>query len=76
MTNIKLKDMKVGQSAIVVKISGEHSRRFAEMGIVKGTSVKLIRMAPLGDPLEIRVKNYNLSLRKSDAEHITVKVED
>ncbi len=69
-----LRDVKVGQTATVVKLHGEGAvkRRIMDMGITKGTSVFVRKVAPLGDPIEVTVRNYELSLRKADAEMIEV----
>ena len=65
-----LKELKVGQTAKVVKLHGEGAikRRIMDMGITKGTEVFVRKVAPLGDPFELTVRGYELSLRKSDAE--------
>ena len=65
-----LKDVPVGSSAVVVKIHGEGAlrRRIMDMGITKGTEIYVRKVAPLGDPVEITVRGYELSLRKADAE--------
>lgn len=70
-----LRNVKVGESAKVVKIHGEGAvkRRIMDMGITKGTSVYIRKVAPLGDPIEITVRNYELSIRKADAEMIEVE---
>ncbi len=70
-----LRDIPVGGSATVVKLHGEGAvkRRIMDMGITKGTAVYVRKVAPLGDPLEITVRNYELSLRKADAEMIEVE---
>ena len=70
-----VKDLRIGESANVVKLYGEGAvkRRIMDMGITKGTSVTLRKVAPLGDPLELRVRGYELSIRKSDAEMIEVE---
>ena len=70
-----LKDVKVGQSAKVVKLHGEGAlrRRIMDMGITKGTVITVRKTAPLGDPIELHVRGYELSLRKSDAELIEVE---
>ena len=64
-----LKDIPVGSSAVVVKIHGEGAlrRRIMDMGITKGTEIYVRKVAPLGDPVEITVRGYELSLRKADA---------
>ena len=65
-----LKDIPVGSSAVVVKIHGEGAlrTRIMDMGITKGTEIYVRKVAPLGDPVEITVRGYELSLRKADAE--------
>ena len=70
-----LKDVKIGQTVKVVKLHGEGAvkRRIMDMGITKGTSVYVRKVAPLGDPVEVTVRNYELSLRKTDAEMIEVE---
>ena len=69
-----LKDVKVGETATVVKLHGEGAtkRRIMDMGITKGTEIYVRKVAPLGDPLEINVRGYELSIRKSEAENIQV----
>ncbi|MDO7787568.1 FeoA family protein [Desulforamulus aquiferis] len=71
---ITLKDVKPGQTAIVdsVKVTGQARGRFMAMGIMKGSKLKVIKVAPLGDPIEVLVKSYNLSFRKAEAEQIIV----
>jgi ferrous iron transport protein A len=70
-----LKDVAVGGTATVKKINGEGAirRRIMDMGITKGIKVHVRKVAPLGDPLEITVRGYELSLRKADAESIEVE---
>ncbi len=75
MGNLKLlKDLKSGQKGIITKVSGVGSifRRLLDMGISKGAEITVVRVAPLGDPVEIKVRGYNLSLRKSEAANIYV----
>ena len=69
-----LKDIRVGETATVVKLHGEGAvrRRIMDMGITKNVEVFVRKMAPLGDPIEICVRGYELSLRKADAEMIEV----
>lgn len=69
-----LKDVQVGQTVKVSGINGEGAvkRRIMDMGITKGTEIYIRKVAPLGDPIEITVRGYELSLRKSDAEMIKV----
>lgn len=70
-----LRDVKIGQSARVVKLHGGGAvkRRIMDMGITKGTEVYVRKVAPLGDPIEVTVRGYELSLRKADAETIEVE---
>ena len=71
-----LKDVRIGESAKVVKLHGEGAikRRIMDMGITKNTSLTVRKVAPLGDPIEINVRNYGLSIRKEDAEMIEVEL--
>lgn len=70
-----LKNVAVGGSAKVVKLHGEGAvrRRIMDMGITKGVDVYVRKVAPLGDPIEVTVRGYELSLRKADAEKIEVE---
>jgi len=70
-----LKEIKPGVTVRVTKIGGEGAlkRRIMEMGVTKGTDVMVRKVAPLGDPIEIAVRGYELSLRKADAELIEVE---
>ena len=70
-----LKQVKVGQTVTVKKIHGEGAlkRRIMDMGITKGVDVHIRKVAPLGDPVEITVRGYELSIRKADAEMIEVE---
>ena len=70
-----LKQAKVGETVTVTKISGEGAvkRRIMDMGITKGVEIFVRKVAPLGDPVEITVRGYELSLRKADAEIIEVE---
>lgn len=70
-----LRDVKIGETATVVKLHGEGAvkRRIMDMGITKNTSIYVRKVAPLGDPIEITVRNYELSIRKADAEMIEVE---
>ena len=69
-----LKDAKTGEKVKVFKLQceGALKRRIMDMGITKGTEVIIRRVAPLGDPIELTVRGYELSIRKSEAEHILV----
>ena len=70
-----LRDVGIGETATVVKLHGEGAikRRIMDMGLTKGTEVFVRKVAPLGDPIEIKVRGYELSLRKADAELIEVE---
>ncbi len=70
-----LKDVKIGDTATVVKLHGEGAvkRRIMDMGITKHTPVYVRKVAPLGDPIEVTVRGYELTIRKADAEMIEVE---
>ena len=70
-----LKDLKVGETAVVKRLHGEGpvKRRIMDMGLTKGVAVHLRKVAPLGDPMELTVRNYELSVRKADAEMVEVE---
>ena len=70
-----LKQAKIGQTVKVVKLHGEGAvrRRIMDMGITKGVEIYVRKFAPLGDPIEIMVRGYELSLRKADAEMIEIE---
>ncbi len=69
-----LNDVKIGETAIVARLNGQGAlrRRIMDMGITKGTPIYLRKVAPLGDPIEITVRGYELSLRREDAKNIIV----
>ena len=69
-----LKDVKVGETATVARLHGEGpvKRRIMDMGITKGTEVYVRKVAPLGDPIEVTVRGFELSLRKDEAERVLV----
>ncbi|MBQ8945935.1 MAG: ferrous iron transport protein A [Lachnospiraceae bacterium] len=69
-----LKDVKIGETVTVVKLHGEGAikRRIMDMGITKGVEIYVRKVAPLGDPVEVTVRGYELSIRKADAEMIEV----
>jgi len=71
----KLSDLAAGTQAVVREFPKQGSAflRLREMGLMPGTALMLVRVAPLGDPIEIRVRGYNLTLRKSEAEQILVE---
>ena len=70
-----LGDAKVGSTVVVTKIEGDsaYKRRIMDMGITKGTEIYVRKVAPLGDPIEVTVRGYELSLRKGEAENIVVE---
>ena len=70
-----LRDAAIGQTVTVVKLHGEGAvkRRIMDMGITKGIDVYIRKVAPLGDPVEVTVRGYELSLRKADAEMIEIR---
>ncbi len=70
-----LREAKIGETVKVVKLHGEGAvkRRIMDMGITKGVQVYVRKVAPLGDPVEVTVRNYELSIRKADAEMIEVE---
>ena len=69
-----LRDAKIGDTVTVKKLNGEGAvkRRIMDMGITKGTEVTVRKVAPLGDPIEVTVRGYELSLRKEDAELVEI----
>ena len=71
----KLSGLAIGASAVVrgYPKSGDAFLRLREMGVLPGTTVTLVRTAPLGDPLEIKVRGYHLTLRRSEADHVLVE---
>jgi len=75
---ISLRHLKPGQEAVVVKVltSGELGRRMRDMGLVPGTRLRVIGRAPLKDPVEIKLKGYNLTLRNNEADQILVRMEE
>ena len=70
-----LKDAKIGETVKIVKLHGEGAlkRRIMDMGITRGIEVRIRKVAPLGDPIELTVRGYELTLRKADAETIEVE---
>ena len=70
-----LKDVRVGKRARVIKVHGEGPirRRIMDMGITKGVEIYVRKMAPLGDPMELNLRGYELSLRKADAEMVEIQ---
>jgi Fe2+ transport system protein FeoA len=70
-------DLPLGEHAEIASIDCERrlSRRLMEMGLLPGTEVRVVRVAPLGDPIELRVRNYSLSVRRAEAARIAVRTE-
>ena len=70
-----LKDLKPGQKGVVLNlgIKGPVRKRLMDMGITPGVDVEVVNVAPLGDPIEVNLRGYELSLRKDEAEHINLK---
>ena len=70
-----LRDVKIGDTVKVVRLHGEGAvkRRIMDMGITKGIDIYVRKVAPLGDPVEVTVRNYELSIRKADAEMVEVE---
>ena len=70
-----LKDLNIGETAVVGTVGGEGALRqhFLDMGLIPGEEVTLVKFAPMGDPMELTVRNYELSVRKADAEMIEVE---
>jgi ferrous iron transport protein A len=71
---MKLVKLPFNQLAIIKSVNKSIANRLSAMGVIPGSEVKIIRASPLGDPLELEIKNYNLSLRKSECELIEVEV--
>ena len=69
-----LKDVKIGETVVIDKLNGEGAlkRRIMDMGITKGVEIHIRKVAPLGDPMELNVRGYELSVRKADAEMIEI----
>lgn len=67
-----LRDTRIGETVTVAKLSGESAikRRIMDMGVTKGTTIFVRKVAPLGDPIEVTVRGYELSIRKTEAKHI------
>jgi ferrous iron transport protein A len=70
-----LKEMKPGEIAVVKKVHGEGSlrRRILDMGIIRGSQLEMVKKAPLGDPIEVKIKGYDLSLRQTEAALVEVE---
>lgn len=71
-----LRDVPIGQSARVLSVGGERAfrRRLMELGLLPGTEVRVLRVAPLGDPIEVLARGCHLSIRKEDAGHVPVEL--
>ena len=74
--NMTLTDLPIGRDARVIAVngSGRVTRRLMEMGVIPGVAVKVVKMAPFGDPIEIRVRGYSLAIRRSEADAIDVRL--
>ena len=74
----RLDEFRIGESGVIVSVAGEGRirRRLFDMGVTPGAQVYLRKVAPLGDPIEVTLRNYELTLRKSEAECIIVKVNE
>lgn len=72
-----LADLRVGDEAVVTDVGGDRgvARRLMEMGVLPGTRLRVARVAPLGDPVEIRLRSYSLSIRRAEARGVQVAVE-
>ncbi|WFD12395.1 ferrous iron transport protein A [Tepidibacter hydrothermalis] len=70
-----LKDLAPGASGKVMMVKGKGAikRRFMDMGVIKGTEINVEKVAPLGDPIEVKIKGYSLTLRKEDAQNIVIE---
>ena len=70
-----IKDLKIGESGVVVKLycEGAIKRRIMDMGITKGVKITVRKVAPLGDPLELNLRGYDLTIRKEDAKYIEIE---
>ena len=74
----KLSELKIGEHGVIKSVSGETKirRRLFDMGVTPGAKVYLRKVAPLGDPMELTLRNYELTLRKSEAEEVIVLLEE
>ena len=73
-----LNELKAGQSAVVTAVGGQGAlrRHFLDMGLIPGAEVKMIKLAPMGDPIELHLRGYELTIRVDDAKNIEVERED
>lgn len=71
-----LRELEIGESASVIRVNGTGavSKRLMEMGLIPGVSVRVVKSAPFGDPIEIRLRGYSLAVRRNDAESIEVAI--
>ena len=71
-------DLKIGQAGVIAQVGGEGMLRlrFLDMGLIPGTQVQMQKVAPMGDPIQIRVRGYELTIRREDARKITLKAGD
>jgi len=74
----RLSKLEPGERGVVVRIEGSSitRRRIMDMGIVRGAEIRVVRRAPLGDPVEFEIRDYNLSLRRRDAENVYIELEE
>jgi len=74
----RLSELEPGERGVVVRIEGSSAtrRRIMDMGIVRGAEIRVVRRAPLGDPVEFEIRDYDLSLRRRDAENVYIKLEE
>lgn len=72
-----INDLQIGQSGVIAQVGGEGALRlrFLDMGLIPGTKVMLQKIAPMGDPIQIQVRGYELTIRREDARRITLKEE-
>lgn len=78
MSVVSLDQLKIGQSGKVIKIEGSTEqlrRRLIDMGIISGTQISMCKRAPMGDPIEIRLRGYQLTIREADAKNITLELD-
>ncbi|MBQ4443990.1 MAG: ferrous iron transport protein A [Clostridia bacterium] len=74
----KLNEFAIGESGVIKRVSGEGRvrRRLFDMGVTPGADVTLVKVAPLGDPIEVTIRGYSLTLRKSEADNVTMEVKE
>ena len=74
----KLNEFAIGESGVIKRVSGEGRvrRRLFDMGVTPGADVTLVKVAPLGDPIEVTIRGYSLTLRKSEAENVTMEMKE